>query len=68
MEHALTTFRRENEISVADLAARVGSTRQTIYRIEAGEQTPSPALAGRIQEITGIDARVLLKVPTGAAA
>lgn len=68
MEHALTTYRKTHGLSVAQLAALVETTRQTIYRIEGDDQTPSPTLAGRIQEVTGIDARVLLKVPTPEAA
>lgn len=46
--HPLTRLRAETNLSRAALAARVGTSRQTIHRIEAGEQVPSLDLVGRL--------------------
>lgn len=53
MAHALTKYREDAGLSKAKLAALAGTTRQTIHRIEAGEQTPSLALVRRLLNVTG---------------
>lgn len=61
-EHPLANARKDLGLSQAACAELVGCKRWMINRIEAGERRPSPDLAGRIQGITGIDARTLLGI------
>lgn len=51
--HNLRRYLIELDESAADFAARVQTSRQTIYRICKGGQTPKPDLARRIIEATG---------------
>lgn len=57
MEHALKTYRTANRISAQQLAETVGTTRQTIHRIEAFKVSPSLELVGRIVRATGGEIR-----------
>ena len=61
--HPITRYREAVGISQAALAERVGCKRSMMNLIEKGDRRPSPELAGRIQEATGIDARKLLGIP-----
>lgn len=49
--HPLAKFRNKAKLSRAELALLAGTTRQTIHRIEAGEQTPSLALVRRLVSV-----------------
>ncbi len=51
--HPLKRYLREAREPVQTFAARVGASRQTLYRIFSGAQAPKPALARRIIEATG---------------
>ncbi len=51
--HPLKRYLSDLQESVADFSARVGASRQTLYRIINGRQSPKPALARRIVEATG---------------
>ncbi len=51
--HPLKQYLSDVQESVADFSARVGASRQTLYRIINGRQLPKPALARRIVEATG---------------
>ncbi len=51
--HPLKRYLSEIQESVTDFSARVGASRQTLYRIINGQQSPKPALARRIIEATG---------------
>ncbi len=51
--HPLKKYLSDLQESVADFSARVGASRQTLYRIINGRQSPKPALARRIVEATG---------------
>ncbi|WP_375202279.1 helix-turn-helix domain-containing protein [Hyphococcus sp.] len=51
--HPLKQYLREVEEGFQDFAARVGVSRQTLYRIVSGVQAPRPMLARRIVEATG---------------
>ena len=51
--HPLKVYLSELQESVVDFSARVGVSRQTLYRIINGQQSPKPALARRIVEATG---------------
>jgi molybdate-binding protein/DNA-binding XRE family transcriptional regulator len=48
IENRLGEWRRKRGTSAADLAARAGVTRQTIYAIEAGTYVPNTAVALRL--------------------
>lgn len=65
--HPLAEFRKNARVSQSALAKMVGCQRWMINRIEVGARKPSPQLAARIQEHTGIDARRLLGIPAEAA-
>ena len=51
--HPLKEYLKAVDEPVRDFAARVGASRQTLYRIIAGAQAPKPILARRIVEATG---------------
>jgi DNA-binding XRE family transcriptional regulator len=51
--HPLKEYRQRAGLSVSDLAEKVGVSRQSIFRIEAGDQTPSLDLVSRITRATG---------------
>ncbi len=52
MDHPLAVFRAERGWSRQDLAEIARTTRQTIHRIETGEQQPSWNLAVRLIDIS----------------
>ena len=43
-----------NEVTQAELAAKIGVTRQTLLAIEAAKYSPSPELAFRIARVFGV--------------
>ncbi len=51
--HPLKKYLSDLQEPVADFSARVGVSRQTLYRIINRKQSPKPALARRIVEATG---------------
>lgn len=51
--HPVKRYLESVEEPVADFAARVGTSRQTMYRLISRTQTPRPALARRIVEASG---------------
>ncbi len=51
--HPLKQYLTDLQESVTDFSVRVGASRQTLYRIINGRQSPKPALARRIVEATG---------------
>ena len=57
--HPLTRFRQATKLSRAELARLAGTSRQTIHRIEAGKQTPSLALVGRLVKLAKDECREL---------
>lgn len=44
-----------NEMTQADLAARIGMTRQTIVAMEQGKYSPSLEAAFRIAQVFGVE-------------
>lgn len=46
---------RANEMTQADLAARIGMTRQTIVAMEQGKYSPSLEAAFRIAQVFGVE-------------
>jgi putative transcriptional regulator len=53
MKNRLRVLRAENEWSQADLAERLGVSRQTVNAIETGKYDPSLPLAFRIGRVFG---------------
>lgn len=53
MAHPLTRYRHEHGLSVEAMAKLADTTRQTIFRIENGGQTPSIDMAKKIIAATG---------------
>ena len=53
MKNRLRVLRAEHNLSQADLAARLGVSRQTINAIETGRYLPSLPLALRIGQLFG---------------
>lgn len=51
--HPLKQYLHDIDETILDFAHRVGTSRQTLYRIIGGNQTPKPALAHRIVEASG---------------
>lgn len=51
--HPLKKYLLDVRESVPEFGARVGASRQTLYRIINGQQSPKPALARRVVEATG---------------
>lgn len=55
IENQIRRLRFEaGEMSQADLAARIGMTRQTVAAIEAGKYSPSLEAAFRIADVFGV--------------
>lgn len=65
--HPLVEVRAAKGLTQEALATLVGCKRWMINRIEAGERKPSPPLAAKIERATGLDARVLLGIPSDVA-
>jgi putative transcriptional regulator len=53
MKNRLRVLRAENEWSQADLAERLGVSRQTVNAIETGKYDPSLPLAFKIARVFG---------------
>lgn len=56
--HPLTVYRRQQKLSLADLATRIGVTRGHIDHIERRRRNPSLDLARRIAKATNGQVRV----------
>jgi transcriptional regulator with XRE-family HTH domain len=67
MTHSLTDWLRETERQQTDLADELGISRAYLSQIIAGLRRPSPEVAARIDAVTGVDARTLLRIPLEAA-
>ena len=49
----ITDWLSKNTISDADFAARIGVSRQALWRYKSGERIPRPKILERIQLATG---------------
>lgn len=54
-------FRAYNEMSLADVGAKIGDTQGTLYGIEAGDIDPSLLTISRIARAFGVTADELLR-------
>ena len=54
MKNRLRVLRAEQEWSQADLAARLGVSRQTVNAVETGKYDPSLPLAFKIAQVFGM--------------
>ena len=59
----LKTYIEENGLKQVWLAKKLGIATQTFNNIVCGWYHPSPKLAAKIEELTGVDARELLGIP-----
>jgi transcriptional regulator with XRE-family HTH domain len=58
----LTEFREERKLSQQKMAELFEISQVEYCRIETGERRPTPALAARIQKVTGFSLAFLLGV------
>jgi putative transcriptional regulator len=54
-----------DEMTQAELADRVGATRQTVIAIEQGRYSPSLEMAFRIAHVLGVPLDQVFQYPTG---
>lgn len=52
MEHPLALYRKRNNVPAGEIAKLAKTTRQTVHRIENGDQTPSLDMVARLIEAT----------------
>ncbi|MBR4264721.1 MAG: helix-turn-helix transcriptional regulator [Bacteroidales bacterium] len=62
MENTIRVERAIKRMTQADLAERIGTTRQTIHNIEAGKFTPSVDLALKIARYFGKQVEDIFKL------
>lgn len=53
-DHPLCHYRADNDLTLQDIAQKVGVSHSALSRVECGKSFPSPHLARRIHDITGI--------------
>jgi putative transcriptional regulator len=68
MHNALKVLRAERDWSQADLAERLGVSRQTVNAVETGKYDPSLPLAFRIARLFGRPIESIFDPGLGAAA
>lgn len=59
MEHPLTKFRQDNQLSQPDLARLLGVGRSTVHRWESGVRKIDRDIVPSVSEKTGIPAKEL---------
>lgn len=52
--HPLREYRDQSGLTLEEMGKRIGVTKASVSRIEAGIQHPSPDLARTIETVTGI--------------
>ncbi|MEQ8316129.1 MAG: helix-turn-helix transcriptional regulator [Phycisphaerales bacterium] len=62
MTSTLRVLRAQHRLSQADLAARVGVSRQSINAIEAGRYVPSTILALKLAHVFGVSVEHVFKL------
>lgn len=66
MTNAIRALREEHgEMTQAELADRVGVTRQTIIAIEQGKYSPSLEMAFQIAQVFGVGIDAVFQYPDG---
>ena len=64
MQNRIAALRQREHFSQADLARRLGVSRQSVNAIETGRSDPSLALAFRIAELFGLDVEEVFTAPS----
>lgn len=64
MQNRLASLRQAERLSQADLARRLGVSRQSVNAIETGRSDPSLALAFRIAELFGLGVEEVFSAPS----
>jgi putative transcriptional regulator len=62
IENQVKKFRKEKDITQAELAKEVGVSRQTINAIETGKYDPSLGLGLKLAELFEVEAEELFKL------
>ena len=65
MKNRLRVLRAERDWTQADLAERLGVSRQTVNAIETGKYDPSLPLAFRLAEVFGLRIEEMFEAPGG---
>lgn len=63
MDTGLKIYMTENQLTDREMAEKIGISIAMVNMIKNGERNPSSNLAARIEQLTGIDARILLGIP-----
>jgi transcriptional regulator with XRE-family HTH domain len=53
-QHPITSYRKENDLSMRRLAELVGTSEATICRLEGGKQAMTIPMAKKLEKATGI--------------
>ena len=64
MQNRIAILRHGESLSQADLARRLGVSRQSVNAIETGRSDPSLALAFRIAELFGVGVEEVFAPPS----
>jgi transcriptional regulator with XRE-family HTH domain len=64
--NAIRQYREQAGLTQEQLGALVGVTKGTLSRYESGAMRPRDGVASRLEEVTGIDYRVLRGGPVQA--
>ena len=64
--NSLEALREKRGLSAADLAARVGVSRQTIYAIESGAYVPNTFTSLQLARVLGVSVEDLFSLPVAA--
>ena len=64
MQNRVASLRQLQRLSQADLAQRLGVSRQSVNAIETGRSDPSLALAFRIAELFGLGVEEIFSPPS----
>ena len=64
MQNRIAILRHGERMSQADLARRLGVSRQSVNAIETGRSDPSLALAFRIAELFGLEVEEVFAPPS----
>ncbi len=64
LSHNMTVLREQHGLSVIELAKKCGVDRQTIYKLESGENWISPMMVERLAKAYKIEEHVLFQINT----
>jgi len=62
VRNSLADLRQKRGLAAAELASRIGVTRQTVYAMEAGSYVPNTLVALRIAQVLGVRVEDLFRI------